>query len=235
MSFQELQENEDVYNKWVPEELQKKVKAVFIAHSHYDHILDLSTSVKNNNAIIYGSESAMKIAKSKNISPHRLKKLSVDKEYSIDKYKVKVLGGKHPSHLLGLTIAEGSVDNPQDIGSALSYKMGEVYTFLIEVSGKRIFIASSGYPVWKTDENKVDIIIQGIANKKHYLELVDKQVKASGAKIVIPIHFDNFFRPVDKELTSLFFANVEMFQKLMGKNQKLIIPQIGKPIIVEKE
>ncbi len=233
LSFQDLKEKEDVYNKWVPMTLQKKIKGIFISHTHYDHILDLGLSMKNNNSVLYGSKSARNIAKGKMIPLDRVKIIEVDKSIFVDKFKITTREGKHPSHIFGMTLAEGTVEKFKDPASAFSYKTGDVYTFEIEIEDKRIFIASSGVPIWKKHYNRIDYLFQGVANKRHYNELVEKQVVPSRAKKIIPIHFDDFFESVDKPLTELISADVEKFKKLIPNGQGVIIPQFGKSVIVD--
>ena len=235
LSFQDLPENRNVYKRWIPEKLQKKIKAVFISHGHYDHILDLYSSSLGNEAKIFLSPSIIKVAKEKKISPQRIKPVNVNSTVLINSFNISVLPGLHPPHFMGITLLDGNVEKFQSPAPAYAYKMGEVFTYLIEVDGIKIFYASSGLPIWKKEYQKIDILIQGVANKSHYKELVKKQVAPSKSKLVIPIHFDDFFKPLGDKPVELITSDVNKFEKLVKKQHKVIIPQIGKPIIVNKE
>ncbi len=234
--FDELKPNIEEYKKWVPDSLQKKIQAVFISHSHYDHILDLESAMKENEAVVYGDESTKIVAKKIGIEDHRIGKAILNKPISVGHFKVTPLSGKHPSHLLGMTLADGKIKDFKYPSSAYGYRMGEVFTFLIEFGDYKIFFAASGVPVWKKSYNKVDVLIQGIANGKHYEELIKDQVLPSKAKMLIPAHYDNFFTNLKNPPEELITSDLKEFFTLLKKahGPATLMPKYGDEIILLK-
>lgn len=91
------------------------------------------------------------------------------------------------------------------------YKEGGSYDFFIEHSDKKILIRPSfNYIKGQLDDIDCDVLFLGVAGlakadqeteKTFFSETVEK----TGAKLVIPIHWDNFFSPLDRPIKSMPF------------------------------
>lgn len=228
--FKDLKSDPVVVNKWLPLEKRKKIKAIFVSHSHYDHILDVGEIQKDTTANLYGSKSTLIIGKASGINANFLKKIKINDKLKVGGFEVGVFKGEHPSHFLNVTMADGPVDkNFSYPSSAFSYKMGEVFTYLVKVNNKTIFINASSAPF--TDfKVKIDLMIQGLTYSSSYDEIIKKQIIPSNTGVVIPSHHDDFFVKLSNKVNILSSANIKLFQKKLPGDTKILNLEIGKTL-----
>ena len=177
-----------------------RLRAVFVSHTHHDHVMDAPYVAKICGAVIYGSSSAENVALGGGVSRDQIVVFRHGSEYSIGKYKIRVLKSLHskPTKLnddLGVPI-EKPLMQPAGLRE---YKEGGSYDFYIEHGDKRILIRPSfNYIEGQLDGIRADVLFLGIAGlakadaeteKKFFAETVEK----TGAGLVIPVHWDNFF------------------------------------------
>ncbi len=193
--------------------MRKKIQAIFVTHSHYDHLLDIGEVHKESYSKVFGSYSTIKIASASGVKKKFLNRIKINQKIKVGEFEIEVLKGNHPTHFMNFTLAEGKVDDDFSYpSSALSYKMDEVYSFLIKYKGKTIFLNASTYPSL-TKKINVDIMIQGLAHAKNYNELITKQIIPSKTKLVIPSHHDNLFSSLDKEMEPVVTSDIGLFRK----------------------
>ncbi len=240
ITFQAIQSDPEIVKKWISQEKRKKIRAIFISHSHYDHILDIGELQKLTRAKVYASETAKNIAHGSGVE---LSNISFIQEYltiNVGNFEITVLPGEHPAHLWGMTFASGTIKNPiQYPTSVMGYEMGKVYTYLVKHKNGSIFFSASGVPSidHKKLNTKVDIVIQGIAKSTGYKNLIEKQVLPFEPKIIIPAHHDSFFRQLSEGYKESFFANLKEFKKLSNekmKNSQVLDLKYGKSFIFQK-
>ncbi|TGL63657.1 MBL fold metallo-hydrolase [Leptospira sarikeiensis] len=191
----------------------KKLKGIFVCHSHYDHSMDAPYIAKETGAKLYGSESTMQIGRGGGLAEDRMELFNPGKKIQIGKFKITVLNSKHtpPFKILGKTNAADP--NRPHLTEALpqpanaeDYIEGGTFDFLVEHGKNSILIkGSTNYieDAWK--DLKADVVFLGIAmlgkldedfQTKYYEETIGK----TSPKIVIPVHWDNFFRPLSEPL-----------------------------------
>src|ERR1051325_9463666 len=103
--------------------------------------------------------------------------------------------------------AVGEIEAPlAPPANAMDYKVGESYTLLVEHDGRTILIqGSAGFIPGALNGRKADVAYVGIgglgAQNEQYREGYWREiVRAVGARRVVPIHWDNFFLPLDQPL-----------------------------------
>ncbi|MDY6065298.1 MAG: MBL fold metallo-hydrolase [Finegoldia sp.] len=62
----------------------KKLRAIFISHTHYDHVIDDPYIAKKTGAKIYGSLSTKNVALAKGINPDQVEVFKGHKKYNIN-------------------------------------------------------------------------------------------------------------------------------------------------------
>ena len=72
-----------------------KLKGLFIAHTHYDHALDLAYIAKRTGTHVYGSESATNIGIGGDINKNQMSVYEVNKGMKFGDFTVTVLPAKH--------------------------------------------------------------------------------------------------------------------------------------------
>lgn len=186
-----------------------RLKGIFTAHSHYDHALDAPYFAKFTTAILHGSESTLNIGRGAGLRENLMKIYEPGRTQIIGKFKITVLKSKHTPPL--------SFPKEDDEGKLISsplrqpakrrdFAEGGAYDFLIEHGEHSIYIkASTNYLEHMLDSVKADILFLGVATlskqdtsfqRNYYLNTVG----SLKPKLLIPIHWDNFFKPLSKEL-----------------------------------
>ena len=183
-----------------------KVDLLMVAHSHIDHALDSALVANKTGAILAGSESTANIARGESFSEDRFR--VVKKGDSIDVGKFQVVFYETP-HSLDAKFP-GDIEQPLHSPAKISdYKLGKNYTFLIRHPTSNILIVpSANFVPDLFNDVKADTVFLGIGGlgkqpadftRTYWNEVVRK----TGAKLVIPIHWDNFGRSLDEPLVPL--------------------------------
>lgn len=187
-----------------------RLRAVFISHTHHDHVMDAPYIANACGARIYGSESAKNVAIGGNVPVENIEVFQHGSQFMIGDYKIHILKSLHskPNKLnddLGIPITEPLVQP----ASLRSYTEGGSYDFYVEHGEKKILIRPSfNYIKGQLNEIRADVLFLGVAGlakaepdmeKTFFAETVEK----TGARLVIPVHWDNFFLPLDRPIEGM--------------------------------
>lgn len=205
-----------------------RLRAVFISHTHHDHVMDAPYIVNKCGARIYGSESARNVALGGGVPEDDIVVFEHGSSFAVGNYKISVLRSLHskPTVLnndLGVPITEPLV-RPAGLRD---YKEGGSYDFYIEHGEKRILIRPSfNYIKGQLDGISADVLFLGVAGLAKAGEDMERAffaetVEKTGAKLVIPVHWDNFFSPLDKPVTGMP-ALVEKTEVVFFKAGKIL-------------
>jgi len=233
VSFQGLRSNPKTVKKWLSKIDIKQISALVVSHSHYDHVLDLVEVSKMTGAKVYGSGSTRNIALGGGVLESQIRVLKKNKSFKIGAFEIEVRSGEHPPHFWGLTLASGKIKKPLKPGaSAYAFKKDKDFTFLIKHPSGNVLYHPGGNSVLTTkDLNgfKADLVILGVANRSSTKKLMERAVAPVEAKTIVPVHFDNIFKPLSNPFKNLpgvdmkeFYKSVETFDpSLKVKTLKL--------------
>ena len=203
-----------------------RLKAIFISHTHHDHVMDAAYITNKCGAKKYGSESCKNVALGGEVAEEKIEVFAHGSTYNVGDYKITILKSLHskPTILnndLGVPITEKL---KQPVGLR-EYKEGGSYDFFIEHDGEKILIRPSfNYIKGQLDDINCDVLflgVAGLAKADQETEEVffSETVEKTGAKLVIPIHWDNFFSPLDRPIKGmpLFVENTGTVFYKLGK------------------
>ncbi|WP_165372253.1 MBL fold metallo-hydrolase [Emticicia agri] len=192
-----------------------RVKGIFATHSHYDHAFDVAYDAKKMNATLYGSVSTLNIGRGGGLKEEQLHLFVPYEEIRLGKFTVQIIPSIHssPSALKdsGVVIKE-PIRQPVKMKD---YPEGGSFDFLIKHNDHRIYIKPSpNYIEGALDTLKADVCFIGIGTiskkepawqNKYYEQTIGKL----HPKIVVPLHWDDFTRPIRGSLEMLprFVAN----------------------------
>ena len=188
-----------------------RLRAIFVSHTHHDHVMDAPQVARKTGATIYGTASAMNVARGGGVTEDRLVEFRGGEAFEVGDYRVRVIPSLHsrPSILnddLGVTI-DAPLRQPARLRS---YHEGGSYDFFVEAGGRRFLIRPSfNYIEGQLDGIRADVLFLGVAGlakadarteARFFAETVGK-VRPS---LVIPLHWDNFFKPLDRPATGMY-------------------------------
>lgn len=213
--------------------LKNPLHAVCVSHSHFDHCLDAPFFAKEAGALLMGSESTMNVGRGAGLAENSLRRVDANDTIDIGAFSLKFIQSAHGPALLGRVPYPGFIDKPFTVPQpAKSYKLGETFSILVShPAGTIVHHGSAGFVPGLYEKEKADVVLLGIAGRGDTDAYLKHVPLALQAKRVIPIHFDNFFLPLEKlekTLRKLPGARFKEFFEAAGKYQKhfslLILP-----------
>ena len=201
-----------------------RLKAIFISHSHHDHVMDAPYFANRCGSDVYGSPSVLNVARGGTVPEERLHSYEDSQEYTVGGFKIAVMPSRHSkpgrfNNDLGQTIDELLLQ-PAKRGD---YKEGGSFDFLVKNGGRTYLIRPSfNYIEGQLDGIKADVLFLGTTGlskapeemkERFFAETIDKVCPGT----VIPVHWDNFFRPLDKTVKGMpaFVENTARSLKIL--------------------
>lgn len=207
----------------------KNLAVVMPVHSHYDHALDSAVVAQGTNALLAGGESTVNIGLGNNLPIERIRRVLPGDTLTFGRFHVTWLRSQHSPN----AFFRGEIERPfTPPARASAYRMGDCYSLLIEHDGRTILVqGSAGFEPGALAGHHADVVYLGIAplGKQQPAFQADfwrEVVQAVGAKRVVPIHWDDFFLPLDEGLKPMNplmdnFENAMHFVQSQGQAQHI--------------
>lgn len=201
--FRAMAPDDAVIKKHLARAGVSKLAAVAAVHSHFDHALDLPRVAQFTGAMLLGSESTANIGRGQGLAESQIKVVKNGDSLTYGKFKITFLTSAHLPGQFGL----GQITEPMKFpvhGEAM--KLGEAFSILLENEGRSYLIqGSAGFAGGELAGRKADVVFLGIGGlgatvPSYQSRYWDAIVTSVAAKRVIPIHWDNFYLPLDVDL-----------------------------------
>ncbi|MFC9788745.1 MBL fold metallo-hydrolase [Rhodococcus sp. NPDC127528] len=180
--------------------------AVLCAHSHFDHALDAPVVAQKFDAPLVGSESTANIARGYGLPDRLIRSVDGEAELRFGDFVVTLVAGLHSPG----DVAPGVVDAPLvPPARAREWRTGEAYSILFRHPRGGVLVhASANHVPGRLDGHRADVVYLGIGtlgrqSAKFRSEYWREVVRATGAHTVIPVHWDDFTRPLRRPLRPL--------------------------------
>jgi L-ascorbate metabolism protein UlaG (beta-lactamase superfamily) len=175
-----------------------KLAAVIPLHSHYDHAMDAPEVARRTGALLLGSSSTAMVGRGWNLPESQIRTAQLHVPYRFGKFTVTLYPALHtPTGFTG-----GVIDTPlKPPVRASDYKEGQSYAMLVEHEGRSLLITSTaGFVPGALQGVKAQVVMLGIGamgprSEEHKAAYWAETVQTVGAQRVIPIHWDDFWRP----------------------------------------
>ena len=192
-----------------------RLAAVIPVHTHFDHALDSAVVAERTGASVIGGISAANIARGQRLPDDRIVIATPGSEMTIGSFVVTLIESEHcpPDRFPGVITAP--VIPPV---KASAYRCGEAWSMLVHhrPSDRRLLIqGSAGFLPGALTGSRAEVAYLGVGQlgvqPQRYIEQYwNETVRAVGARRVVLIHWDDFFRPLTEPPRALPFAGDDL-------------------------
>lgn len=203
---QQLESDEELEREIFGQYRQKKNIGIFITHNHYDHILDLPSTMK----LLGFPKTVAPPETTKILKAFEFPKQSIEvvndkaRQYEVGKFKIKAYEVTHSKLPLNFSFAQGEMTkDPSWPLGAFDIKSVKNYGYHIRHPDGDILYHPTSEP-YNYDISEVDTLIIGLTSPS-IEELRRTVVKKVNHRQLITVHNDNFFKPFKAPVTRMPF------------------------------
>ncbi|ORA33278.1 MBL fold metallo-hydrolase [Mycobacterium aquaticum] len=193
----------------------KRLDAVLPVHTHFDHAMDSAVVADRTGATLVGGSSAAQIGHGHGLAPDRVVTATPGRALPLGAFDVTLFESEHcpPDRFPG-TITEPVVPPVK----ASAYKCGEAWSILLHhraTDRRMLIVGSAGAITGALAGQRAEVVYLGIGQlglqpERYLLDYWAETVRAVGARRVVLIHWDDFFRPLHKPLRALPYAGDDL-------------------------
>lgn len=196
-----------------------RVRGLFVAHSHHDHAMDCAFVAKRTGARLYGSASTLNVGRGQGVPEGQMERYRPGEEIQVGAFHVTVLESRHSPMIWPLERLIGGegerIDQPLPAPARVwEYKEGGSYDLLVRHGTNKILIKPSANFGPRPDGTqrgdplksvRADVVFLGVGSlgkerRRFQEDYYAYTVGKLQPKLVIPIHWDNFFKPLSEKL-----------------------------------
>jgi L-ascorbate metabolism protein UlaG (beta-lactamase superfamily) len=200
-----------------------RLEAVIPVHTHFDHALDSALVADRTGARLVGGESAANVGRGYGLAADRLVVAASGEPIRLGAFDVTLIKSRHsdPDRFPGEITAP--VMTPV---RASAYRCGESWSTLVHhrPSDRRLLIqGSAGFVKGALAGQRADVVYLGVGqlgiqSEPYFVDYWTETVRAVGARRVVLVHWDDFFRPLSKPLRALPYAADDLDESLRVLN-----------------
>jgi L-ascorbate metabolism protein UlaG (beta-lactamase superfamily) len=200
------------------------LEAVLPVHTHYDHALDSAVVTGRTGAKLVGGESAANIGRGYELPEDRLVVAKSGEPMTFGAYEVTLIESEHspPDRYPG-EITEPLVPPVK----ASAYRCGEAWSILVHhrPTDRRLLVqGSAGFVRGALSGQQAEAVYLGVGQlgllpEQYMVDYWNEVVRAVGARRVVLIHWDDFFRPLTQPMRALPYAadDLDATMRVLGR------------------
>lgn len=225
----------------------RRLAAIMPVHSHFDHAMDVGAVANRSSASVLGSETTAHIARGAGVPEDQIVVVEPGQDYTFGEFTVRFLTSVHaPIGWGGSVPLKGTLDAPLELPAPVTaFPDGGSYSIVIShPQGSMLVQGSAGMREAALDDVQVDTVILGVGlleglGRKYVEEYWQKTVTSTGARVIVPVHFDDYTKPFGKiELAPKILDNfgktvrlLEGARKTWDSDSRLFLPEFGVPFL----
>lgn len=226
----------------------RRLAAIIPVHSHFDHAMDIGAIANRSSASILGSSSTAQIARGAGVPEDQIVVAENDSEYEFGNFRVRMIASSHaPIGWGGSVPFAGEVEAPLNMPAPVSaWREGASYSIIVEhAQGTTLIQGSGGFLPGTLDDVRADVVMLGTWGLENLGRAYTEQfwlasVTSTGAKRILPIHFDDYTRPFGTvELSPRVLDNfvdsatwLNEIRETWDNDTRLHMPEFGKRIVL---
>lgn len=179
---------------------------VLVSHAHYDHSMDAGLVAQLSGATLAGDRSTLNVGRGAGLPAAQLRLIEPGDVLQVGDFRLTFVASAHAGATGGRPL--GSIDSPlQPPARYSAYKRGQVWSVLIEhPEGRLLHHGSAGYVPGALAPYRADVALLGAALVEDWPRYLAQTAQAVGAHTVLPLHWDDFLRPLDEPLRPMPLA-----------------------------
>src|SRR6201992_1896936 len=188
-----------------------RLAAVIPVHTHIDHVMDSALVADRTGAKLVGGESAANVGRGHGLPENRLVVAVSGEPIRLGAFEVTLIESHHspPDRFPG--VIDAPVTPPVKVAA---YRCGEAWSTLVHhrPTGRRLLIqGSAGFVKGSLTGQHADVVYLGVGQlgvqpESYVVDYWTETVQTVGARRVVLVHWDDFFRPLSKPLRALPYA-----------------------------
>jgi L-ascorbate metabolism protein UlaG (beta-lactamase superfamily) len=192
----------------------ERLDAVVPLHTHFDHAMDSPVVAERTAAVLAGGASAANVGRGHGLPEGQLHVVTSGETVTFGAFRLTWIRSAHcpPDRYPG-AITEPVVPPVR----AREYRCGEAWSVLVEHRRGRTALiqGSAGFVPGSLTGHSADVAYLGVGQlgvqSEDYIRTYwAETVEAVGARRVVLIHWDDFFRPLERPLRALPFAGDDL-------------------------
>ncbi|GAA1934561.1 MBL fold metallo-hydrolase [Nocardioides marmoribigeumensis] len=200
-----------------------RVEAVVPLHGHFDHAMDSGVVAQRTGAFLVGSASAVQVGRGAGLPEDRLHVVTPGRSAVYGAWTLTFVESAHcpPDRF------PGTIDAPlRPPVRASAYRCGEAWSILVGHASGRLALVqgSAGFVPGSLEGHHAEVAYLGagqlgVLDEGYLVDYWRHTVRAVGARRVVLIHWDDFFRPLDRPLRALPFAgdDLDVTLRVLGR------------------
>jgi L-ascorbate metabolism protein UlaG (beta-lactamase superfamily) len=187
-----------------------EVLGVLVGHTHFDHAVDAPAISRRFGCPAYGSDSLTRL-----MALHGLAERTIEVEpyrsYELGPFEVSFTPSRHSKLLLGLAVPFDGPLSCEHLDGLTpgAYRCGRVWGISIRVGGAVLYHQGSADLLDEAlRERDVDVFLAGVAGRSFTRDYWKRILPLLDPKVVVPTHYDDFFRPLGEPLAMVAKARL---------------------------
>jgi L-ascorbate metabolism protein UlaG (beta-lactamase superfamily) len=183
VAFGRVRPNRELIAEKIP-----RCDLVLVTHPHVDHLLDVPDVVRNTGAVALGSANTCRLLAVLGVPGAQIREIDVGDQLTLGDFRVDVLPAGHVTFWGWRPFSGPLPPGLRPPLRARDYRMDRCFGFLVDAGGRRLLHCPG------TAVPAEVLTVKPLGTCARYESLL-RNVRP---RIVIPVHWDDFYRPLSK-------------------------------------
>lgn len=169
---------------------------ILVSHAHYDHLMDVPQVARQSGALVHGSANTCALLQVCGVPNEQIRQVHSGERIMVGSFKVEFIPAQHiriPGYSDGKL--RPGLRPPLRLRD---YVMDESFSFLIQLPRLRLLCWNHAY---QENAPQADVLFAMPSSDPARCEAL---LRSTQAQLVVPVHWDNFFRPLGPHLKPFF-------------------------------